>query len=142
MQPWDRIAARVVQVGSRTQIGGGVLAFGHQISEMLLESFRKFDSLGSEEKREFAETNGYDLDAFADLSPTEKLRVAQDDGEPDGEISRSGQPDGHLQLRLAMDGIGRQRTEAMNETAKWLPRQMQMARDLALPRGIEPLFRP
>lgn len=77
MKPWDRIAARVVQVGSRRQIGGGALVFYHETSEMLLEAIRKLDSLSSEEKRELAEANGYDFDdeAFLELSPTEKLRA-------------------------------------------------------------------
>jgi hypothetical protein len=77
MKPWDRIAARVVQVGSRTQIGGGVLVFDHETSEMLIEAIRRFDSLSREEKRGFAETNGLDFDdgAFSDLSPTEKLHA-------------------------------------------------------------------
>jgi len=32
LRPWARIAARVVTVGSRMQIGGGVLAFDHEAS--------------------------------------------------------------------------------------------------------------
>ncbi|MGY8709726.1 hypothetical protein RAD16_28640 [Bradyrhizobium sp. 18BD] len=78
LKPWDRIAARVIQVGSRTQIGGGLLVFDHETSEILLESLRKLDSLSSEEKRELAEANGYefDEDAFSDLSPTERLRAS------------------------------------------------------------------
>jgi hypothetical protein len=77
LKPWDRIAARVVQVGSRMQIGGGVLMFGHETSEILIEAVRKFDSLSSEEKRELAEANGEDFDdpAFSDLSPTDRLRA-------------------------------------------------------------------
>lgn len=78
MKPWDRIAARVVQVGSRTQLGGGVLVFDHETSEMLIEAVRKFDSLSSEEKRELAEANGleFDEEAFSDFSPTERLRAS------------------------------------------------------------------
>ncbi|MBH5398421.1 hypothetical protein HZZ13_11535 [Bradyrhizobium sp. CNPSo 4010] len=78
LKPWDRIAARVIQVGSRTEIGGGLLVFDHETSEGLLESFEKLDSLSSEEKRELAEANGYDFDeeAFMELSPTERLRVS------------------------------------------------------------------
>ncbi|MGY3617728.1 hypothetical protein [Bradyrhizobium sp. USDA 10063] len=77
LKPWDRIAARVVQVGSRLQIGGGVLPFDHETSEILVEAVRKFDSFSSKEKQEFAEANGYDFDdeAFSDLSPTERLRA-------------------------------------------------------------------
>src|SRR5438552_524481 len=77
LKPWDRIAARVVQVGSRMQICGGVLVFDHETSEIFIEAIRKFDSLSSEEKREFAEGNGHDFGdaAFSDLSPTERLRT-------------------------------------------------------------------
>lgn len=78
LRPWDRIAARVIQMGSRTQIGGGLLVFDHETSEILLESLRELDSLSSEEKRELAEANGYEFDdeAFMDLSPTERLRAS------------------------------------------------------------------
>jgi hypothetical protein len=77
LKPWDRIGARVVQVGSRMQICGGVLVFDHETSEIFIEAVRKFDSLSSEEKREFAEEHGQDFDdaAFSDLSPTERLRA-------------------------------------------------------------------
>ncbi|MGY4284927.1 hypothetical protein ACVWXO_004147 [Bradyrhizobium sp. LM2.7] len=77
LKPWDRIAARVVHVGSRTQIGGGVLVFDHKTSELLLEAVRKLESLSSEEERELAEASGYEFDddAFSDLSPTERLRA-------------------------------------------------------------------
>jgi hypothetical protein len=77
LKPWDRIAARVVQVGPKTQIGGGVLTFEHETSEAFLEAMHKFENLSSEEKRELAEAAGQDFDdtAIADLSPTERVRV-------------------------------------------------------------------
>ena len=77
LKPWDRIAARVVQVGSQMQIGGGVLTFDHGTSEIFIEALRRFETLGSEEKREIAEANGQDFDATAidELSPTERLRA-------------------------------------------------------------------
>ncbi|WP_407146407.1 hypothetical protein [Bradyrhizobium sp. ORS 86] len=60
------------------QIGGGVLAFDHETSEILLEALEKLDSLSSEEKRELVEASGYefDEDAFSNLSPTERLRAS------------------------------------------------------------------
>jgi hypothetical protein len=78
LKPWDRIAARVVQVGSQTQIGGGLLLLDRETSEILIEALRKLDSLSSEEKRELAEESGceFDEDAFSDLSPTERLRAS------------------------------------------------------------------
>jgi len=77
LKPWDRIAARVVHVGSRSQIGGGLLVFDHETSELLVAAVRKLDSLSSEEERELAEANGYefDEDRFSDLSPTDRLRA-------------------------------------------------------------------
>jgi len=77
LKPWDRIAARVVQVGSQMQIGGGVLTFDHGTSEIFIEALRRFETLGNDEKRQLAEANGQDFDdaAFSDLSPTERLRA-------------------------------------------------------------------
>ena len=82
LKPWDRIAARVVQVGSKTQIGGGVLTFDHEMSEAFIEAVRNFEKLSNEtlsdkEKRELVEAIGPDFDeaAIADLSPTERLRA-------------------------------------------------------------------
>jgi len=77
LKPWDRIAARVVQVGSQTQISGGVLTFEHETSEAFIEAVHNFEKLSSEEKRELAQATGRDFDdtVIADLSPTERLRA-------------------------------------------------------------------
>lgn len=77
LEPSDRMAARTVQVGSQMRICGGVLPFGHETSEIILEAFRKLGSLSSEEKRELAEADGHDFDdaALSELSPTERLRA-------------------------------------------------------------------
>jgi hypothetical protein len=77
LKPWDRIAARVVQVGSKTQIGGGVLAFGRDTSEALLKTVHKLENLSDEEKRELAKAAGQDFDdaELPELSPTQKLRA-------------------------------------------------------------------
>jgi hypothetical protein len=48
LKPWDRIAARVVQVGSQMQIGGGVLTFDHGTSEIFIEALRRFATLGND----------------------------------------------------------------------------------------------
>jgi len=37
LQPWDRIAARIVPVGPRTVMGGGLLRFDHHAADALLE---------------------------------------------------------------------------------------------------------
>ena len=40
LKPWDRIAVRVVETGSRFEMTGGCLPFTHDLSEELLEAFR------------------------------------------------------------------------------------------------------
>jgi len=79
LKPWDRIAARVVPVGSKMQICGGVLPFEHGTAEGFLEAWRGFGMLSKDEKRELArDAIGEDLDdgSIADLSPTEMLRAS------------------------------------------------------------------
>ena len=65
LKSWDRIAARVVQVGSKTQICGGVLPFEREASEAFVEAVRGFGKFSDEEERELAETIGPDFDAAA-----------------------------------------------------------------------------
>jgi hypothetical protein len=76
LKPWDRIAARVVQVGSKMQIGGGVLAFDQETSE-IVEALRRFVTQGNGAKPQLAEATAQDLDdpAFSDLPPAERLRA-------------------------------------------------------------------
>ncbi|WP_027580039.1 hypothetical protein [Bradyrhizobium sp. Ai1a-2] len=79
LKPWDRIAARVVQVGSQAQIGGGLLHYEHATSEAFLEAWREFGKLSKDEKRKLAEdVMGEDSGnkAIPDLSPTEMLRAS------------------------------------------------------------------
>jgi hypothetical protein len=79
LKPWDRIAARVIQVGPRTQICGGVLPFEHETAEAFLEAWRGFGKLSKDEKRELAKDaigEDVDDDAVADLSATEMLRAS------------------------------------------------------------------
>ena len=82
LKQWDRIAARLVQVGSQTQIGGGVLTFEHETSKAFIETMQSFEKvsdkkLSDKEKQEIAEAIGQDFDeaAIADLSPTQRLRA-------------------------------------------------------------------
>ncbi|WP_454624363.1 hypothetical protein [Bradyrhizobium cenepequi] len=79
LKAWDRIAVRVVQVGSQAQIGGAVLPYQYATSEAFLEAWRGFAKLSKDEKRKHAEdASGEDFgdDAIADLSPTEMLRAS------------------------------------------------------------------
>lgn len=41
LKPWDRIAARVVQVRTRTEMAGGALPFEYRESEIILRLFRR-----------------------------------------------------------------------------------------------------
>ena len=77
LKQWDRIAARVVQVGQQTQISGGVLPYKYQTSEDFVEAFRGLEKLTTKEKKELAETIGEDFDetVITGLSETEKLRA-------------------------------------------------------------------
>jgi hypothetical protein len=77
LKPWQHIAARVVQVGSKMQIGGGLLAFDHGTTETFIEALRRFESLSNDEMRQLAEANGNDFDdaAFPELSPEERRRA-------------------------------------------------------------------
>src|SRR3989304_5626814 len=38
LKPWDRIAARVMQVGTKIVMGGGALPFDHEMSETILKA--------------------------------------------------------------------------------------------------------
>jgi hypothetical protein len=79
LKPWDRIAARVVQVGPGMQISGGLLRFEHETAEAFLEAWRGFGTLSKDERRELAKDaigEDVDDDAVADLSATEMLRAS------------------------------------------------------------------
>lgn len=53
LKQWDRIATRVVQVGSRTQISGAVLPFNRDASEELLNLLRKLTKRVEKDKQKF-----------------------------------------------------------------------------------------
>jgi hypothetical protein len=62
LKQWDRIAARVVQVGSRTQISGAVLPFDRESSDELLKLLRKLANRAEKEKQKFADLVGRGVD--------------------------------------------------------------------------------
>ncbi|MBR1130670.1 hypothetical protein JQ592_20465 [Bradyrhizobium iriomotense] len=77
LKPWDCIAARVVQVGAKTQIGGAVLVFEQDTAKDIIKAWDAFGKLGEDERRKLTEdTFGEDVGdaAFAALSPTEIAR--------------------------------------------------------------------
>jgi len=59
---WDRIATRVVQVGSRTQISGAILPFDRDASEELLKFLHKLAKRVEKEKQKFADLVGRGVD--------------------------------------------------------------------------------
>jgi hypothetical protein len=79
LKPWDRIAARVIQVGTKMQIGGGMLVFAPGTTDDLLEAWHAYGKLGEDERRQFAkETFGEDVEdeEIAALSPAEMARAS------------------------------------------------------------------
>ena len=40
LKPWDRLAARLVRIGSRTEMAGGALPFDYETSEIVLKALR------------------------------------------------------------------------------------------------------
>jgi hypothetical protein len=78
LEQWDRIATRVVQVGSRTQISGAVLPFDRDASEELLKSLGKLAKRAKKEKRKFSDLIGRGVDDPAiakEFSETAVLRA-------------------------------------------------------------------
>lgn len=55
LKQWDRIAARVVQVGTQTQITGAVLPYDRDASETLLKLLRNILKRATKEKRKLAD---------------------------------------------------------------------------------------
>src|SRR5450756_229889 len=55
LKQWDRIAARVVQVGTQTQITGAVLPYDRDASEILLKLLRNVSKRAAKEKQKLAD---------------------------------------------------------------------------------------
>jgi hypothetical protein len=68
LKPWDRIATRVVQVGSKTQISGAILPFDRDASEELLKLLRKVTKRAEKEKQKLADQVGAGVDHAAIVS--------------------------------------------------------------------------
>ncbi len=79
LKPWDRLAARLVRVGARTEMAGGALPFGYDTSEALLKSLHRASKKARREAVELARKSGLAesdrLNAEA-LSDTEILRAS------------------------------------------------------------------
>jgi hypothetical protein len=68
LKQWDRIATRVVQVGSRTQISGAILPFDRDASQELLKFLHKLAKRAEKEKQKFADLVGRGVDNPAIVS--------------------------------------------------------------------------
>jgi hypothetical protein len=75
LKQWDRIATRVVQVGSRTQISGATLPFERDSSEELLKLLRKLAKRAEKEKQRFADLVGSGVDNPAIVSGFSKTAL-------------------------------------------------------------------
>jgi hypothetical protein len=77
LKPWDRIAARVVQVGSTMQIGGGVLLLETGTAETCIEALQELRKRGKPKQRKLlkAVRQVVGETAAAELVSTETLRA-------------------------------------------------------------------
>lgn len=79
LKPWDRMAARIVRVGSRTEMAGGALPFDYEASEPVLAALRRAGKKAQAEAGKLARKLGHGIDGalIAEaLSDTEVLRAS------------------------------------------------------------------
>jgi hypothetical protein len=77
LKPWDRIAARVVQVGSKMQIGGGVLLYETGTAETCIEALHELRKRSKPKRRKLSKAmqEVFGDTAAAELGSTETLRA-------------------------------------------------------------------
>jgi len=79
LKPWDRMAARLVQVGPRTEMAGGALPFDFDTGEILLKALRRAGKKARVDADKFARKIGQGIDGalLAEaLTDTELLRAS------------------------------------------------------------------
>ena len=79
LKPWDRMAARLVGVGSRIEMAGGAMPFDREASETVLKALRHGSKKARAEADKFARKPGRRVDSalIAEaLSDTEVLRAS------------------------------------------------------------------
>jgi hypothetical protein len=79
LKPWDRMAARIVRVGPRTEMAGGALPFNYEASEAVLAALRRAGKKAHAEADKLARKLGHGVDGalIAEaLSDTEVLRAS------------------------------------------------------------------
>jgi len=77
LKPWDRIAARVIQVGSKMQIGGGVLLFEPEMAETCIEALRELQKRNKPKQRKLSKAmrEVFGDKAMAEPGSAEALRT-------------------------------------------------------------------
>jgi hypothetical protein len=77
LKPWDRIAARVVDMGSKMQIGGGVLLYETGTAETCIEALQEIRKRSKPKRRKFSKAMPQVVGdtAAAELVSTETLRA-------------------------------------------------------------------
>lgn len=75
LKPWDRIAARVIQVGSKMQIGGGVLLYETATAETCIEALHELRKRSKPKQRKLSKAmrQVFGDTAAAELCSTETL---------------------------------------------------------------------
>jgi len=79
LKPWDRMAARIVRLGSRAEMAGGALPFDYEASEAVLAALRRAGKKAHAEADTLARKLGHGVDnaLIAEaLSDTEVLRAS------------------------------------------------------------------
>lgn len=79
LKPWDRMAARIVRAGSRTEMAGGALPFDYEASEAVLAALRRAGKKAHAEADKLARKLGHGVDSAliaGALSDTEVLRAS------------------------------------------------------------------
>lgn len=79
LKPWDRIATRVVQIGSQTHISGAILQYDYEASENVLALLRNVTKRADTGRRKLADQIGRDANdpaVIGALSQTAVLRAA------------------------------------------------------------------
>lgn len=79
LKQWDRIGARLVRMGSKTEMTGGILSFDHETSEAVLAALRRARKKAQAEADKLARKLGHKVDGASiaeALSETEVLRAS------------------------------------------------------------------